>query len=101
MSLHNLETTVTPDELTAIQNCINQSLMEMQAKRHEAIASRTELSSSEHYRYQCAVTASKWAAAQSELLYQAWAALPEGSHLKSAYAEDIWAHSDRDLMGMS
>lgn len=100
MSLHNMQTTLTPDELCAIQNCITQCLIAQREKRAETLESCTELDSADLYRLQCAETASKWAAAQSELLYETWEALPEGSHLKEAYRDDIWMHSDRDLAAM-
>ena len=93
MSLHNLQTTLTPDELLAIQNCLDHIGIKLREKQ----ADRQELSSSEAYLLDCYERGRKWAAAQSELLYEEWAKLPPGSHLKEAYAEDIWMHSDRDL----
>ena len=97
MSLHNLPTTITPAEHNALYNAVIYAREAIQAKRNEALAQRGEMSKSDQYLYDNCETAALWLAAQSEKLYKEWDALPEGSHLKEAYAEQVWTWSDRDL----
>lgn len=97
MSLHNLETTLTPDEHTALFNAVMHVRLELGDKKREALAKREELGMADQYLYDNCETAALWLAAQSEKLYQEWAALPAGSHLKEAYSEHVWTWSDRDL----
>ena len=97
MSLHNLHTTLTPAEHTALYNAVTHVRLAMQAKKSAALESREELSTADQYLYDNCETAALWLAAQSEKLYKEWEALPEGSHLKEAYAEQVWTWSDRDL----
>ena len=73
MSLHNLYTTLTPAEFAELQELANKS-----GKR----------------------LAKRWVAAQAEAFYQEWEALPDGSHLKGIYRDEVWTWSDRDLAAM-
>ena len=100
MSLHNLTTTLTPAEHTALTNAVTRVLLTMREKKGAALAKREELSSADQYLYQCCETAALWLSAQSEKFFKEWEALPEGSHLKEAYADQVWTWSDRDLAAM-
>lgn len=40
----------------------------------------------------------KWIAYVRDELYGEWQSLPNGSHLKSAYAGDVWGWNDEDLV---
>ena len=44
-----------------------------------------------------AEAAYKWLAYVRESLYNNWQALPDGSHLKDAYRDEVWSWSDLDL----
>ena len=70
MTLHNLRTTITPAEFAELQSLANQSDSDL---------------------------AKRWVAAVAEELYQEWAKLEDGSHLKEAYRDEVWTWSDRDL----
>lgn len=97
MSLHNLDTTLTPAEHTALWNVVTRMMGLVSEKRAEALQTRTEMGDSDVYLYQDCETARLWLSAQSEKLYQEWESLPAGSHLKDAYREQVWTWSDRDL----
>ena len=97
MTLHNLQTTITPAEHTALHNAVTHVRLALQAKKDEALAKREALSPEEQRAYEEAETAALWLAAQAERLYEEWLALPPGSHLKQAYADQVWTWSDRDL----
>ena len=101
MSLHNLDTTLTPDEHNALYNAVTHVRLAIGEKKREALAKREELSSADQYLYRCCETAALWLANQSEKFYQEWESLPAGSHLKEAYSEQVWTWSDRDLAAMS
>ena len=100
MSLHNLDTTLTPAEHTALYNTVQHVRLAMGEKKREALAKREELSSADQYLYNNCRTAWLWLAAQSEKLYEEWEKLPPGSHLKTAYEDEVWTWSDRDLEAM-
>ena len=78
MSLHNLNTTITPHEVAALFEVLQKS---------QADDTYKEL-------------AAGWIAAQKERLFTEWEMLPEGSHLKEAYSSFVWTWSDRDLEAM-
>ena len=40
----------------------------------------------------------KWLAYVKGIVYSNWQDLPAGSHLKSAYADDVWSLDDSDLV---
>ena len=61
------------------------------------VRDRETLTDAEYRRLDAAERANRWLAAQSELLYNEWESLPEGSHLKAAYSDRVWTWSDRDL----
>lgn len=82
MSLHNLPTTLTPKEHAALHNAVIRCLLN--GDKDEQLQQDCEL-------------AGQWLAAQAERFYQAWEQLPEGSHLKEAYRDQVWTWSDRDL----
>lgn len=73
MSLHNLNTTLTPAEFAELQELANRSDKRL---------------------------AKCWVAAQAEAFYQEWKVLPDGCHLKEAYRDEVWTWSDRDLAAM-
>ena len=98
MSLHNLDTTLTPAEHTALCNAVTAIHQQVAERRAKALEERTELDSADVYLLQNCETALLWLNAQSEKLYQEWVALPAGSHLKEAYADQVWTWSDRDLV---
>lgn len=101
MSLHNLETTLTPAEHTAMWNVVIQMQEQMRAKREAAMAKHEEMSSADVYLYRCCETARLWLNAQDEKFYEEWESLPEGSHLKAAYEDQVWTWSDRDMAAMT
>ena len=39
----------------------------------------------------------KWVAYVRSVVYTNWLSLPDGNHLKSAYADDVWSWDDSDL----
>lgn len=93
MNLHNHSTAITPQEATCLHNVVQAVRQPLEAKRQR----REPLTDQEHSLLQDTDTARKWLASVNEGLYQAWTALPEGSALKTAYAEDVWCWSDRDM----
>ena len=97
MSLHNLPTTITPAEHTALYNAVMHVRLAMRAKADEARENRQQLSDADRFLLDNCETASLWLAAVAEKMFAEWDALPEGSHLKEAYAELVWTWSDRDL----
>ena len=97
MTLHNLQTTITPAEHTALHNVLSEVRGVLQAKKDRAVIQREALSPEEQRAYEEAETAALWLAAQAERFYEEWASLPSGSHLKEAYADQVWTWSDRDL----
>ena len=101
MSLHNLDTTLTPDEHNALSNVVTRLRLAMGDKKREALNKREELSMSDQYLYNCCETAHLWLTNQSEKFYKEWESLPAGSHLKEAYSERVWTWSDRDLEAMT
>ena len=88
MSLHNLTTTLTPEEHDAMSDLL--SLM-----RDKVIEGTKDEQLKRDY-----LVAVRWLAAQSEKFFQEWKALPDGSHLKAAYEDMVWKWSDRDLEAM-
>ena len=44
-----------------------------------------------------ATTLMKWLSYVKDELYKEWNNLPEGSHLKAAYADDVWSWNDEDI----
>ena len=101
MSLHNLETSLTPAEHTALWNVLVRLQEDTRAKYEKAIANREELSHADAYLRQNMETARLWLNNQSEKFYQEWESLPAGSHLKAAYEEQVWTWSDRDMAAMT
>ena len=97
MSLHNLKTTVTPAEHTALFNAVTAIHRQVGEREQKALDERTELSSADRYLLRNCETALLWLNAVSEQLYEEWVALPAGSHLKEAYSDQVWTWSDRDL----
>ena len=97
MSLHNLSTTITPAEHAALFNAVTATHSVVGKRQREALDNRTPLSSQDQCLLRDCEAALLWLNAQSERFYQEWAALPNGSHLKSAYADQVWTWSDRDL----
>lgn len=98
MSLHNLSTTITPDEHAALSYVLNTLRREKAEQKQQALRERRELSADEERVWDRMETAQLWLAAQSERFYEAWNALPAGSHLKEAYSDQVWEWSDRDLV---
>ena len=80
MSLHRHSTVVTPAELDALANAV------------ALLPDDGDIQGKE--------TAYLWIASVREELYKEWEALDEGSHLKEAYRDSVWAWSDRDLAAM-
>ena len=95
MSLHNLETTVSPAEVAAISKLVVAAAKQLNTA--DKIEKRQALTHEEQLLLDAGNTAGAWVAAQHEALYEEWAKLPEGSHLKEAYADQVWTWSDRDL----
>lgn len=93
VALHNYSTTVTPQEVSCLHNALSYVQAVLRAKR-EAGEKPTD---GEWLVEIEAKTAARWLANVKEGLYSEWAALPEGSHLKEAYADEVWTWSDRDL----
>lgn len=93
MSLHNLKTTVTPEEVAAIETLVQA----VAARLKDKVLKREELTPEETALMEAGNNVNAWVAAQHDALYEAWAALPQGSHLKQAYADQVWTWSDRDL----
>ena len=98
MSLHNLETTVSPAEVAAISKLVVAAAKQLNTA--DKIEKRQALTHEEQLLLDAGNTAGAWVAAQHEALYEEWAKLPEGSHLKEAYANEVWTWSDRDLENM-
>lgn len=74
MSLHYHHTMVTPFEVAALHNLIAQA---------EEGPDRD--------------TAYRWLCHARSGLYAQWRALPDGDHLKAAYADQVWQWDDQDL----
>ena len=100
MTLHYHQTRVTPAEHTALSVAIQTMHHQVAGRRAQTLEDRTELSHADHYLLQSCETALLWLAQVSEELYEEWEALPEGSHLREAYADQVWTWSDRDLAAM-
>ena len=88
MSLHNLDTTITPEEHAVLNGLL--SLM-----RDKLVTGSKDENLKSDY-----LVAERWMATQSEKFYQEWKALDEGSFLKLAYADQVWTWSDRDMAAM-
>ena len=99
MSLHNLETTVSPAEVAAVSKLV--LAIAKQLNPAGKIEKRQPLTPEEQSLLDAANSAGAWVAAQHEALYEEWVKLPEGSHLKEAYATEVWTWSDRDLAAMA
>jgi hypothetical protein len=69
--------TITPEDLAALSNCVVRLLRK---KNNED-----------------AQSAYRWIAYVRGELYKNWEALPNGSHLKSAYSDEVWTWNDEDL----
>lgn len=91
MSLHNLRTTVTPTELSALDSVIGAFSRELNKKPYNELTYAEQRYKEDISQARC------WIAAQKEELYKEWEALPPGSHLKEAYRDQVWTWSDRDL----
>ena len=100
MSLHNLETTITPTEHYALDQVVTLMEQEIEAKRDLAMANREEMRPVDAGIAQLSKTARRWLDAQSEMLFKEWEKLPAGSHLKRSYNDLVWTWSDRDLDAM-
>lgn len=76
-----INVTITPEEERALSNLITGlKVKDIDGDDNEDIS-----------------LAYKWIAYVRGELYKNWTALPKGSHLKSAYAEEVWAWNDEDL----
>ena len=93
MTLHNHDTQVTPHEVACLHNVLSYARKAVQAKRD---AGET-LTDWDWLVEQHTETATRWLASVKETLYADWLELPEGSHLKHAYRDEVWTWSDRDL----
>ena len=71
MSLKFKEVLITPEIETALSNAVD-------ADKHPE--------------------AYKWIAYVRDELYAAWQELPDGSHLKAAYLDEVWTWNDEDLV---
>jgi len=91
--LHNHQTTLTPHEVACLHNALSYVRKALQEKR-DAGETPTDW---EWLLEQHTTTAGRWLANVKEDLWTAWAELPEGSHLKEAYRDEVWTWSDRDL----
>ena len=100
MSLHNLNTTITPAERNALDFVLNTLRRQVAEKRQALMASRQRPSADDDLLWDKIETAELWLKAQNEKFFQAWEALPQGSHLKEAYSDQVWYWSDRDLVGV-
>ena len=100
MSLHYMDTTLSPMEHDALHDVVEHMRRELEERRQEAIDQSREMTSTERRLYDSAYRAHLWLAAQAERLYEEWQALPPGSHLRDAYADRVWTWSDRDLAAM-
>tara|TARA_B100001057_G_scaffold11981_1_gene11340 strand:+ start:143 stop:499 length:357 start_codon:yes stop_codon:yes gene_type:complete len=101
MSLHSLRTTISPTEYTALLNAVTHIQVGLKAKAKKANEKNEHLSNGDRCLMDNCDTASLWLAAVAEKLYDEWEALPAGSHLKEAYADQVWNWSDRDMAGPS
>jgi hypothetical protein len=93
MSLHYCDVRISPYEVKCLHNLICRMRSSMQAKREAG----EKLSDSDWLIELQVDDAWRWLASVRELLYAEWEALPDGSHLKAAYADEVWTWSDRDL----
>ena len=98
MSLHNLNTTITPAERNALDFVLNTLRRQAADKRQALITTRQRPSADDDLLWDKLETAELWIKAQNEKFFQAWEALPQGSHLKEAYSDQVWNWSDRDLV---
>jgi hypothetical protein len=91
--LHNHQTTVTPHEVACLHNALGYAAKAVQAKRD----ADEPLTDWDWLVEQQTTTAQRWLANVKESLWSSWVELPEGSHLKEAYRDEVWTWSDRDL----
>ena len=93
MSLHSCEVAISPYEVKCLHNVLCSMRSHLQAKRDAG-----EKPSDHEWLLELQVAdGQRWLASVCERLYAEWEALPDGSHLKAAYADEVWAWSDRDL----
>lgn len=92
-NLHNHTAQLTPHEVSCLHNALAYAAKAVQAKRD---AGET-LTDWDWLTEQQTTTAQRWLASVKETLWASWAELPNGSHLKEAYADEVWTWSDRDL----
>ncbi len=92
-NLHNHTTQLTPHEVACLHNALAYAAKAVQAKRDNG----DTLTDWDWLVEQHTTTAQRWLASVKESLWASWAELPEGSHLKHAYRDEVWTWSDRDL----
>jgi hypothetical protein len=79
MSLQYHEVLITPLEVAAL---------------HQVIATASRHLPEDD---QSVTTAYRWLAYARSGLYEQWAALPDGHHLRDAYTDEVWQWDDQDL----
>ena len=94
--LHNHLVQLTPHEVACLHNALAYARKAVQAKRD----ADEPLTDWDWLVEQQTTTAQRWLASVKESLWSSWAALPEGSHLKEAYRDEVWTWSDRDLAAL-
>ena len=70
-----LNVTITPETATALHN----------------VLSKVDRNSTEYSEL------NTWLAYVNQSLYKAWLELPDGDHLKAAYADQVWTWDDQDI----
>jgi hypothetical protein len=97
MSLHSCEVAISPYEVKCLHNALCSMRSHLQAKQDAG-----EKPSDHEWLLGMQVEdGQRWLASVCERLYGEWEALPDGSHLKAAYANEVWAWSDRDLAAIA
>ena len=89
--MHYLPTQITPEEATDIQQVAQALLRQLEAKPTEELTYHEELLLAQAKR------ALRWSAYVRHQLYDAWAQLPDGDHLKDVYRDEVWTWNDEDI----
>jgi hypothetical protein len=74
-----LDVQITPEDVDALSNVLAQ------------------FKQLEEYSTKDAELSDKWLSYVRDRLYNEWKELPDGSHLKEAYIDDVWSWNDEDL----
>lgn len=92
------QVTMTPEDHRNLHNVISylrRLLLEKQENHREHDG--PELTYFEDLLLRQVEDLERWKSYVSQSLFETWAALPEGDHLKHSYRDEVWTWDDQDL----